>query len=707
MEKVKFKNSRKYKGIVESVLVSDGQPVKAGDLLAKVSTQVEKFEIKSPINGYIRNIYIIESLIVSHGDTLFDVINWRELDVLLRKPSEMNDTLKEGLENFNVIENLNRTETIEVDSEINNTYDLEELNSLEIESEDTTNDFEFNKESTIDEYINNEKELAHNNENKNDGDFEIKEDIETESSEVKDIDDEPIVIDEISIKETIIEDDESTKTFDFNDKKPFSIGEENNNKKISYEDNFSSINNNVVDAQGITKELDNLNSINFESFENSEKEYFLEKTIDTNEDTNFINKSPVLNKIDIEEALKHESQEPIVENSRSINVIEEKILKENNELKLANSELNEKSEKSIAHDEKSLNDAEKPEEQNKNYDFDRLSQKNDQSLIEEFNFEDLEQIDKKVEKVFAERPQFKEENHIKILEQQGSKLREDKDLLPNEFKKKHEEHHIDGKLKHTIEEMKRDIYKANKQVLYLKEKIRSPLFSMGKNQAVSEIHTQRKKINDLEIEIRNLNNLLQSSSTNLNNERVSINNSSRNVSVLNFEVDITGLLNLYALMEKSFSLKGIEFNLSSFYIKALRVVLDEFKELNLDGLKMISLGKKFKKLFEYKDISINKDDSILEISKRIIHSPFGQKTQKVVLLDLSDYNILSSNLQLANSSVISLAIGDVHSKVKGEMILSSYVNVTLSFDNNFIDLNKATLLVQEFNKIITNPGLLI
>jgi len=78
MERLKFENSRNYKGIVESVYVSDGEVVKVGQLLAKISTQVESFEITSPIEGIVKNVYVIESLIVTNGDIIFDIVSSSE-----------------------------------------------------------------------------------------------------------------------------------------------------------------------------------------------------------------------------------------------------------------------------------------------------------------------------------------------------------------------------------------------------------------------------------------------------------------------------------------------------------------------------------------------------------------------------------------------------------------------------------------------------
>ncbi|AUB31917.1 acetyl-CoA carboxylase biotin carboxyl carrier protein subunit [Spiroplasma floricola] len=142
MEKIKFKNPKKYKGIVESVFVKEGQPVKKNQVLAVISTQLEKFEILSTIDGVIRNIYVIESLIVSHGDTVFDIFSDKEIKVLLKKPSNINDTLREGLNEFGYLEKLINGSEIdeeEIEMTFENDDDLSKLQNFSQDFEQETN----------------------------------------------------------------------------------------------------------------------------------------------------------------------------------------------------------------------------------------------------------------------------------------------------------------------------------------------------------------------------------------------------------------------------------------------------------------------------------------------------------------------------------------------------------------------------------------
>ncbi|AGR42365.1 biotin/lipoyl-containing protein [Spiroplasma diminutum] len=165
MEKIKFKNTKKYKGIVEKVFVKEGQPVKRNEILAVISTQLEKFEIRSTIEGVIRNIYVIESLIVSNGDTVFDIFSDKEINNLLKKPSNINDTLREGLNEFGYLEKLiNEPELNEINEdkefvievedslteELSNLSDLENQYYKELEITESLDKIEDNFEINID-----------------------------------------------------------------------------------------------------------------------------------------------------------------------------------------------------------------------------------------------------------------------------------------------------------------------------------------------------------------------------------------------------------------------------------------------------------------------------------------------------------------------------------------------------------------------------
>ncbi|AKU79455.1 biotin/lipoyl-binding protein [Spiroplasma turonicum] len=111
MEYVLFNNNKNLKGIVDEVFVKDGQPVKKGQKLTTISTQVDKIEIISPIDGVIKNIFIIESLIVSCNDKLFEIVTHQELLELAKEPNNLNDTLKEGLEEFNYFDSYDDVES--------------------------------------------------------------------------------------------------------------------------------------------------------------------------------------------------------------------------------------------------------------------------------------------------------------------------------------------------------------------------------------------------------------------------------------------------------------------------------------------------------------------------------------------------------------------------------------------------------------------
>ncbi|QBQ07991.1 biotin/lipoyl-binding protein [Spiroplasma gladiatoris] len=147
MEKVKFKNSKKYKGIVEKVFVKDGQPVKSGDLVAQISTQLESVKVYAPIDGVIKNIYVIESLIVSHGDLVFDIMSNKELEGILKKPDEINDTLKDALSDFGFLE-VTEDKEFSIDSE-QTTHTVDYSDKLPNSISKTSLEIDNNKEKMV------------------------------------------------------------------------------------------------------------------------------------------------------------------------------------------------------------------------------------------------------------------------------------------------------------------------------------------------------------------------------------------------------------------------------------------------------------------------------------------------------------------------------------------------------------------------------
>lgn len=108
MERIKYKNPNKYKGIVDNIFVKEGQIVKEGQTLAIVSTQVEKFEIIAHIDCEIHRVNIIESLIISDGDIIFDVLPLQIIGEDLKTDDIFNDeTFSLSNKSFNYKENHN------------------------------------------------------------------------------------------------------------------------------------------------------------------------------------------------------------------------------------------------------------------------------------------------------------------------------------------------------------------------------------------------------------------------------------------------------------------------------------------------------------------------------------------------------------------------------------------------------------------------
>gem|GEM_PF-5452344 len=214
------------------------------------------------------------------------------------------------------------------------------------------------------------------------------------------------------------------------------------------------------------------------------------------------------------------------------------------------------------------------------------------------------------------------------------------------------------------------------------------------------------KQNELNENTRNIFNKEENFLATKRNDVSSIQN---NLSSLSFEVDITGLLNLHALMYDPYKAKGIDLKLSTFYLKALCLVLNKFSNYNSDEKQKISFGQIQNNQITFKNIKIQEENSIFEVANLIQKEQTTKKTKNIVLYDLSEYDVLfsNSNFNLSEKCLISLIIGDVQYKVKTEETFSSYVIVTITFNFDVISIEDAVNLTKKFNEIITNPGILI
>lgn len=201
--------------------------------------------------------------------------------------------------------------------------------------------------------------------------------------------------------------------------------------------------------------------------------------------------------------------------------------------------------------------------------------------------------------------------------------------------------------------------------------------------------------------------VLERDNAKLSASRVEVATNGKAISSIDFEVEVTGLLNLHTLMFDPYSDKNINLGLNSFYLKALRMVLNKFREYDFNDNQTISLALISKNRFVFRDIKIFEKTSIGEIAQQVQSARNIDKPKNILLYDLGRHKVVSSKLSLPNNAIFSLAVGDVQQKVKSDNVLSDYVNVSVSFDQNFISVFEAMAFTKAFNEIINNPGLLI
>ncbi|AHI53155.1 biotin/lipoyl-containing protein [Spiroplasma culicicola] len=609
MEKIKFKNPRKYKGIVEKVFVKDGQAVEQGQVLAQISTQLERFKIESPIEGVIRNIYIIESLIVSHGDVIFDVMNQKELAGVLKKPQNIGDTLREALTENGFLESLNdeNGETI---------------------SFEPADDFDLNTDIKPEFLSQNEKQS-----------------VEAEHP-----------VEEIKVEEEIVQ--TTTKTIDFSNQMPTSIGQQSieRSEKISdhHDDLWEQRGANAISSDdSVTKELELLSHLTAEGAHEVDKEVSIKEMakdfdIQLNEATT-----------------SSQSVETLEQNNAHLNFEE-------------------------------LNVFAKPQSSpiENEHEYPQPITVSDSITQELTNLKALKLEDEKDIKIFENHnPEIRETQILKTVNESQflSKFASDEneDLISLEDvvidslevePEQTEEKPSDVEQK-TVEEIK----VINQE--YDDSSIKSQLAQL------EEKHDQlNKKLSEMKF------NKIDPANVNI---------TSKQTSSINFEVDVTALLHLHTLMFDPYKAKGVELNLNTFYLKALKMVLNKFDEFDYNNNSTISLARSIGNKFGFVDIVVENSTSIIDIAKQVDTNQEIESAKNIMLIDLSQFNVLSSSIQLDESSIISLSVGAVHSKLKGEMILSNYVNVCVNFDTTLIDIKDAIEFTKEFNDIIQNPGLLI
>ncbi|QGS52203.1 biotin/lipoyl-binding protein [Spiroplasma tabanidicola] len=722
MEKIKFKNAKKYKGIIEKIFVKDGQPVNKGDILAQISTQLERISLESPIDGVVRNVYVIDSLIVSHGDTIFDIISNKELETILRRPSEMSDTLKDALTDFGFLDetldevqmdiNLNNTEVLthtidysdklpesigkeikhenntnlnqpvetsnitkelesleflkkETDIEVSKTHAIEQLNEdflnkTNIQNEHNNKDLiiEENKKVIINEKIDIVvKPIETNSLTQELNNFALKsKESLTEISKTQSLDQ---INNDFLFSNNLDDKKEKQKEVDYTNNMPRSIGD---TKKSANE----YINNKPIETDGVTEELKNLNLFKPEI----EKEESSSKVIEEinndffNKDSNEKNEktSKYENKLSNQEKVEINLNELVQENSND--------QAEKNKTEFSETELQRKVESS-----QFLSQFQQQEEVNQKLNIVKSS----------YSIEEVSEIKQDFSKINEDYSQINKEINNAIT----------KDFETDELLKQNDD---------SIEEL--SAFAVLEETVVINEEIEDQDSSVeNKDVIISGIEKELELLREDFLKAKN--QLVNLEKKEVNSKKIDNSKELRKANTISFEADITALLNLHTIMYDSILDKGIILNLNSFYLKALALILTNFKNIGLFKKQVVSVYKNIKDNFNFVDVKINEKNSILEIAMEVEKNKISEKLSKVVLFDLSHFNIISSNIQLNEDVLLSISIGDNQSRLKGDMILSNYVMVTIIYDSNVINLNDAINFGKEFTSLISNPGLLI
>ncbi|QHX36892.1 biotin/lipoyl-containing protein [Spiroplasma sp. BIUS-1] len=678
MDKIKFKNPKKYKGIVEKVFVKEGQPVKKDEVIALISTQLEKFEIKSTIDGVIRNIYVIESLIVSHGDTVFDVFSDKEINSLLKKPTNINDTLKEGLNEFGYLEKLiNEPETeeetaIEVsDSLTEELSSLQNLNNDEYEEIGVTKSFnQINEDFKMDEI-----------EEKQEKEVEDRKYVEVSDSlteELASLDylniNNENEIGEISSVDEIVEDfvEEKEETDEF--QPPVFVKSETNIVQLDIKP--------ITVADSITEELALNHALVFEDekdieiFSNHDPKVSETQVLEKLSNHKFLSKFTAesegkeLESEVLETENKEQENLKIKENQEVINEFKAEINKEKQELEIK-----------VEADKEGFNH-EGPK-------FDYLN---------DFDDEKLEKILKNSEEL---------ENKFNSIEHQKEELEDkikDIDSRISEFNSKLKE-----EIEHSTKEV--DLDQFEDKFKEVNEKV-NKFISNSKEENSKTISDLLSKVED---KIKNLDEKLkQVSSINTNNSKSETKITEKKVVVdktnignFSFKIDITALISLQTLMIEPLKENGSDLELNSFYVKALKKTLSKFEELDSKDslIRLIKTNG-----IEANDtvLKVENDSSILNISKEIEkNTKYNNQELKVSLYDLTSFGIDNASFGLSNDSVISIYIASISNSFKEDGTLSNFAKINFAFNQNVLEPQDAIMFGKEFISILKNPGFLI
>ncbi|AXK51327.1 2-oxo acid dehydrogenase subunit E2 [Spiroplasma alleghenense] len=660
MNRIKFKTSSNLKGIVEKVYVLDGDIVKKGQVISKISTQLETFDVIAHVNGVIKNINILESLIVSNGDIIFDIFNEQEVknihsvksvgrslkDVITENPRY--NQPKYDSRDHDIYENA-QTMTMEIAEESGQSIIVETVN---MQTKPSTPLKTTVREIILEEQLSNNwtDEISKSEENVLD---------RTRFDQVTTGFDN--LTQELDIIGNVI--DKRLEDFDNT-----SIGE--STSTVFDGENFN------VPASSFISTLDKTDKILINS----------DEILDSSIETDLKNLAEETQDFDL---LYEKTQ--ILENAESAELIEIDILEDEGQTvidkKLDKNDLN-----------------------NKNFETQETNLYA-QDGINFLTWDELKEnlLEESLNKTLTEELDFIEPENQKEIELLQEDTSSNLELNPKKIK--------------NISEIKKELAKE-----------------LAETETPNvEIKQEEKDLkSNIDLTIREFNFLTKDSPkkvvpANASKKGYPIKKTKANTSfgqqnylsnsTIDLEVDLTSLSNLYDLMSHPFMEKGLELSLMTFFIKAVMKAWN--KVLQKNGLHLKEEEKVIKySLFSKKEmvlptINVSLNEEINEIAKMLTEQKqefqFGNdypenRNCQISIIDFGSLNLNRGNWQLKPGELFAIGVGNIIQKPISEnnsIFVKNMVNITMTFNNKTINLVEANQILQEFAKLIINPGLLI
>ncbi|WP_338971447.1 2-oxo acid dehydrogenase subunit E2 [Spiroplasma endosymbiont of Panorpa germanica] len=692
MNRIKFKTESNLKGIVEKVYVLDGEIVKKGQVIAKISTQLETFDVVAHVNGVIKNINILESLIVTNGDIIFDIFNEQEVKNI-HSVKSIGKSLKD------VITENPKYNQPKYDSRDQDIYENAQTMTMEIADQESgsitieTVNMQVRPSAPLETKV---REIVLEEQLSNNWTDEI---LNTQTAEInrKKFDELTTNFDNLTQELDIIGNMIDKR---LEDESIFM----NNDETIFDGKNFN------VPASTLMSNIDNTDKVEFDTDKSMESITADDLKTITNETMDFdllYEKTQVLDnsltstmaqaafeeimadEIVVEEEPIVEEPEPIVEESL---VIEEPIV-----------EPEPTTEESLVIEETPIIVEPIVEES--------LVIEETPIIVEPIVEESLV-IEEKL--VNDEPIEFLTWDQLKmnLFEETPAKTSNEEVKVPvNENRYNHKNiSEIKKQLSRELAEV--DEFKSNTQRNDLKSNIDLTIKEfdfLSKDYPKKTIPENVSKKDKLVKKTKASNSF-------------GANNFASNTSI-DLEVDLTSLSNLFDLMAHPFFEKGLELSLMTFFIKAAMKSWN--KTLQKNGLnikeedKIIRYSLFSKKEMVLPTISISLNEEISEIARILTEQkqefqfgndyPENSKCQ-ISIIDFGSLKLKKGIWQLKPGELFAIGVGNIIQKPVSEnnaIFIKNMVNITMTFNNKTLNLVEANQILQEFAKLLINPGLLI